>query len=328
MKSALHMTGLDRNGKAPNRADRRADRIARGLGLASLGLGVAHLAAPNWVAWASGTENTPRSRMIIPAVGIRELGHAAALLGARRPGKWTWTRVAGDAMDLAVLGRALMSARGPRKVRTVAATAAVVGITAADLYTSIKATRSGEMGSRGGAIHIESGITINKSPAEVYRFWRDFENWPRFMYHLQSVRVSGDRQSHWAVNGPAMKTIEWDAEIVEDTPDRLIAWRSLPGAMVPNWGQVRFVPAPGGRGTEVRVELDYAPPAGAFGAVVAKLFGEEPRQQVSDDLRRFKQVIETGEVVRSEGSPQGLSVHRQVKQRVAQPLPDERMVPA
>ncbi len=147
--------------------------------------------------------------------------------------------------------------------------------------------------------------TINSSPEELYRFWRDFENLPRFMRHLESVRVTEPGRSHWKAKAPAGTTVEWDAEITEDRPNELIAWRSLEGADVENSGSVRFTPATGGRGTVVTVNVEYDPPGGKVGSLVAKLFGEEPEQQVQDDLRAFKQVIETGEVVLSEATIRG-----------------------
>jgi uncharacterized membrane protein len=259
---------------------------------------------------------------VIPAVGARELAHAAGLISGRRPAGWTWTRVAGDAADLALLGRALADRCGERRRRVGLTTAVVAGIAAVDLIAAVRHTRARRASRR--VIRMDLGVTVNRSPAEAYRFWRDVENLPRFMSHLESVRAEDLRRSRWTARGPAGRRIEWDAEIVEDQPNRSLAWRSLPGARVPNAGRVRFVPAPGDRGTEVRVQLRYAPPAGALGRAVAKLFGEEPEQQVRDDLRRFKQVVETGEVVRSEGSPEGISVRQQVVQRPAQPLPAAR----
>jgi uncharacterized membrane protein len=145
-----------------------------------------------------------------------------------------------------------------------------------------------------------SAVTIRHPVEVVYGFWRDLTNLPSFMAHLESVTPSGDGRSHWTANAPAGATVDWDAEIVEDTLNRRIAWRSLEGSKVANSGSVTFTPAPGGRGTEVRVELTYDPPGGALGKVVAKLFGKEPQQQVSDDLRRLKQVLETGQVVVSD----------------------------
>jgi uncharacterized membrane protein len=151
----------------------------------------------------------------------------------------------------------------------------------------------------------------------MYTYWRNFENLPRFMYHLESVERLDERRSHWVAKGPAGTQVEWDAEITDDRPNELIAWRSLPDAQVPNSGMVRFEPGPAGRGTVVRVEIEYRPPGGALGKAVAKLFGEEPGQQVAGDLHRFKQVMETGEVVVSEGSPHGFG---QKQQKPAQPL--------
>ncbi len=153
-------------------------------------------------------------------------------------------------------------------------------------------------------VHVVRAITVGRPAEEVHRFWRALDNLPRFMSHLESVIVLDDRRSHWKARAPAGASVEWDAEIVEDRPD-LLAWRSLPGAGVPNTGSVRFSPAPGGRGTEVLVELRYDPPGGKVGAMIAKLFGEEPGQQVDADLRRFKQVMETGEVVHSDASIHG-----------------------
>jgi uncharacterized membrane protein len=152
---------------------------------------------------------------------------------------------------------------------------------------------------------VKRAITIKRPPAELYTFWHDFQNLPRFMRHLDAVKVLGDTRSHWVAKGPAGARVEWDAEITMDQPDTLIAWQSLEGATIKNGGVVRFVPAPGDRGTEVHVELTYEPPLGPLGAAVARIFGEEPKQQVDEDLRRFKQVMETGEVVQSEATARG-----------------------
>jgi uncharacterized membrane protein len=140
------------------------------------------------------------------------------------------------------------------------------------------------------------------------------------MAHLRSVSTDASGRSHWEAAGPAGSTVRWDAEIVEDREDEVISWRSVVGADVDNTGSVRFRDAAGGRGTEIVVDLRYRPPGGKAGAVVAKLLGEEPNQQLRDDLRRFKQVLELGEVVRSEGSPEGQSTRQQLAQRPAQPV--------
>lgn len=159
----------------------------------------------------------------------------------------------------------------------------------------------------GHGIKVEKSVTVNRSPEEVYRFWRDFQNLPRFMNHLESVSDLGSGRSHWVAKAPAGKTVEWDAEVYNEKENELIAWRSLEGADVDNAGSVRFEPAPEGRGTVVRVTLKYDPPAGKLGSLVAKLWGEEPSQQIDEDLRRFKQVMEAGEIPTTEGQPSGRS---------------------
>ena len=159
----------------------------------------------------------------------------------------------------------------------------------------------------GHGVKVEKSVTVNRPPEEVYRFWRDFQNLPRFMNHLESVSDLGGGRSHWVAKAPAGKTVEWDAEVYNEKENELIAWRSLEGADVDNAGSVRFEPAPEGRGTIVRVTLKYDPPAGKLGSLVAKLWGEEPSQQIEEDLRRFKQVMEAGEIPTTEGQPSGRS---------------------
>lgn len=156
-------------------------------------------------------------------------------------------------------------------------------------------------------IYVEKSVTINRPVTEVYRFFRDLQNLPRFMKHVQSVQVNGDR-SHWVVKAPPFfkdQNVEWDAQIVEQRENESLVWRSLPDAEIPNEGAVRFRPAPGGRGTEVHVMLRYDAPAGKLGALVAKLLGEEPELQADEDLHRLKQILETGEIPTTEGQPRG-----------------------
>jgi uncharacterized membrane protein len=152
----------------------------------------------------------------------------------------------------------------------------------------------------GQGIKVDHTVAIHRSPEELYRFWRNLENLPRFMRHLESVRVQGDR-SHWVTKGPLGIRVEWDAEIYNENPNQMIAWRSLAGADVDSTGSVHFAPAALGRGTEVRVVLKYNPPAGRLGAALAKCLGEEPEQQIREDLDRFKQLVEAGEILMTEG---------------------------
>jgi len=144
---------------------------------------------------------------------------------------------------------------------------------------------------RGEGIRVEERIVLNRPRSEVYRFWRNLENLPRFMDHLESVTVIDHERSHWVAKGPAGTRVEWDAVIHHEIPNQLIAWRSLEGSEVDNAGSVHFEPTETGD-TEVRVVLRYDPPGGKAGAAVAWLFGEEPSRQVAEDLRRLKQVVE------------------------------------
>jgi uncharacterized membrane protein len=276
--------------------------LARGLGWFSLGLGLAEVLAPRRVTQWIGARGDHRGLMRL--MGVREIASGLGMLAQRRPTASAWSRVAGDALDLALLGTAMNVPRAKRG-RLAAATAAVAGVTALDVLVSQQLSRRDNAHTPGGAMRVSQSITINRSPEELYRFWRNFNNLSRFMAHLESVQVHDDKRSHWVAKAPAGMTVEWDAEIIEDHPNELIAWRSVAGADVDNTGSVRFERAPGGRGTVVRVRLQYNPPAGVVGATVAKLMGEDPAWQVKDGLRRFKQMMEVGEVITTEGQSAG-----------------------
>jgi uncharacterized membrane protein len=277
--------------------------IARGLGWFSIGLGLAEVAAPRTLARMIGVEDDDGTRNTLFALGLREIASGVGVLARPRAPFPMWARVGGDMMDLALLGRALQS-DSSRRTRVAVATAAVVGVTLLDALTAQQLQAEAGEGTAGkprAGVQVTRAITINRPRDEVYGFWRGLENLPRFMEHLESVRVLGPARSHWTARAPAGTTVEWDADIVEDRPNELIAWRSLPDADVMNAGSVRFLDAPGG-GTEVRVELRYEPPGGKLAATMAKLFGEEPSLQLAGDLRRLKQVLEVGEVVRSDAT--------------------------
>lgn len=145
-------------------------------------------------------------------------------------------------------------------------------------------------------IDVKKSVIINKSSEELYSFWRKFENLPRFMNHIESVKNLDDKRSHWVVKAPLGAKVEWDAEIINENEPKTIVWQSLEGADVDNTGSVAFTPTDDGSGTEVKVTMKYNPPGGAVGAVVAKFFGENPEQQLEEDLNRFKQVMETGKI--------------------------------
>lgn len=282
------------------------ERLAKALGLFSVGLGLTQVLAPHGIARAIGIDDDDENRKTMRALGIRELATGVGLLTQRRPTTFAWGRVTGDAMDLALLGRAFASGRNDNR-RLAAATAAVAGVMVLDVIASQRLARQEEgvgieARPRERALRVLKAITINRTPQEVYGFWRDLENLPRFMVHLESVRELDERLSYWKMRAPFGTTVEWTAEIVEDRANELISWRSVEDSQVPNSGIVRFTPAPGDRGTEVQLEVRYDPPAGAVGATIAKVLGQEPSQQVDGDLRRLKQVLETGEVVHSDAS--------------------------
>lgn len=304
---------------APSATTVGSTTLPRALGVFSIGLGVAQLVAPRRFSRAVGATGRDERPGVVRVVGAREIAAGVGLL-SQRPVPFMWMRVAGDVMDLALLRNAARS-RDARHDRVSAAVASVLGITAADVAGAVGGV-TGD-GALLGAKAVQRSITIGRPPAEVYAFWRRLEQLPLFMRHLESVQELDARRSHWVATGPLDTRVEWDAEIITDEPDRLIAWRSAPGAQVRHEGMVRFLPAPGDRGTEVHVDLTYAPPAGPLGVALAKVTGREPSQQISEDLRRLKQILETGQVIRSEAMAGG----RRFRQRPAQPLGERPPAP-
>jgi len=283
------------------------ESLADFLGLFSIGLGMAQVLAPVTMSKICGIDDAEGNSTTMRALGAREISHGIAILSKQQPEKALWSRVAGDALDLALLGKVMANPNNHRG-RTLFATANVLAVTALDVMCakqlSMQPKTIANAGADKGIIRTKRSITINRPVEEVYGFWRNFENLPQFMRHLESVTVTGERRSHWVAKAPAGQSVEWDAETVEDRPNELISWRSAEGADIYNAGIVRFMPAPGGRGTEVRVDLEYDPPFGKLASKIAMLWREEPGQQVQDDLRHFKQVMETGEIVLSDATKQ------------------------
>lgn len=283
---------------------KRHDPLAKSLGWFSIGLGVAQLLAPRAVARTAGVgQNTALMR----ALAVREIVSGVGILSQQkspaRASGWLWSRVGGDAMDLAMLAYAASSSQS-RRSRIALATTAVAGMALLDVLASVQHTPVRiEAASR--AINVEKSITVNRSPEDCYRFWRNFDNFPRFMKHLESVQVINESRSHWVAKAPVGTSVEWDADIIEDQLGKILSWRSAEGAEVPNSGTIRFETPPNGRGCIVRVHMQYHPPGGQAGVLIAKLFGEEPSLQIDSDLRRFKQLIETGEITTTQGQPSG-----------------------
>jgi uncharacterized membrane protein len=281
------------------------ESLADFLGVFSIGLGLAQVLAPEGMSKICGIRDAEGNRPVMRALGMREISHGIAILSRQQPEKAVWSRVAGDALDLALLGKVMANPENSRG-RALFATANVLAVTALDVMAARQLSRQprtiANEGADKGIVRTKRSLTVNKSPEECYGFWHNFENLPQFMRHLESVTVTSERRSHWKAKAPAGATVEWDAETTEDRPNELIAWRSTEDADVYNAGTVRFERAPGGRGTEVRVDLEYKPPLGKLGSKVAMLFREEPGQQVMDDLRHFKQVMETGEILFSDAT--------------------------
>ena len=273
-------------------------RLAVGLGCFSVALGVAELAAPSQVARLIGAPDSEGTRNTLRLFGAREVASGLAILTQPQQSSWLWSRVGGDAIDLAWLA-SMVTGEGSRRGRLNAAAAAVAGVAVLDVLAAGRLRDRDEHAwpaRRHRGVRINRAITINRTIDDVYAFWRNVTNFPKFMRHLREVELLDDRRSRWRAVAPAGFSVEWEAEVVQDRSNEWIAWRSLPGSQVENSGSVRFAPAPGARGTEVRVQLEYAPPAGSVGRAIAWMFGEEPEQQIRDDLRRFKQLMETGEI--------------------------------
>jgi len=180
-----------------------------------------------------------------------------------------------------------------------------------DLYRALGIhTNTGEPGANATiayqqGVRVDRSVTVNASREDVYAFWRNLDNLPRFMKYVRSVKVLDASHSHWIVDGPAGQKLEWDAEIINEIPNELLAWRSLPGASINNTGSVRFDHATAGRGTRISVSLQYDPPAGQLAVLFAKIFGKDADSEIDTDLHRFKNIIEAGEIPTSSGQPTG-----------------------
>jgi len=219
---------------------------------------------------------------------------------------------------LSFAGGAMLLAWGLRRRDPFGIAAAVVGSTLAmrgyqghsGIYQRLGLQRFAGAGGRanvvsGQGVHVDRSITIQAPIDVLYNHWRQFENLPRFMRHLLEVRPVGNGVYRWKARGPMGRIIEWDARVTDERHPYFLTWSSLPGSDIENAGSVHFTEAPGGRGTEVRVVLAYKPPAGALGALVARLLGEEPSSQIREDLGRLKQMFEAGEVSTSAQRPGG-----------------------
>ncbi len=303
---SMRLRAASRGIQAPRRPE-PVDRLAQGLGWFSVALGAAELLAPRLLGRAIGAGDHPA---LTRGCGLREIAAGVGLLTRPDPAPWLLARVAGDTMDLAMLAAAMADADRDAMRRLSGAAVAVLAVTALDVYAARAARErpaAAAPGSalRDGSVRVEHSIAVNRSAEDCYRMWRTLENLPRFIHHVESVEMRDSGRSHWKAKGPAGLSVEWDAEITRDDPNAVIAWRSVEGSRIPNSGVVRFAPAADGRGTFVSLSLQYEPPTGALGLTLAKLFGADPEQHVREDLRRFKRLLETGEIPTTQGQSHG-----------------------
>ena len=273
----------------------------RSLGWFSVGLGMAELLAPKTVGRMIGVGN---QSTVLRMCGVREIVSGVGLLSGRAPATFAMSRVVGDVMDLALLGAALRS-RDANPTRLAAAATAVAGVAALDLYAS-KAELQSSIAQAEQDVPVHTSLVINSTPDEIYGFWRKLENLPRFMSHLESVTELDERRSEWSARLPGGMQLRWQSEIVEDQPGRLLSWRTIAGSEINHVGSVRFEPAPGDKGTQVHVEIYYGMPGGSTAARAAQLVSVAPEAMVLEDLRRLKQLIETGEIATTRGQPTGV----------------------
>ena len=282
------------NSLASQRSQPRSDvthdgaMLSRGLGWFSLALGAAELTAPHALARAMGIRDDRKVSWILRAFGARELvAGLGILLQPRRPLP-IWSRVAGDMLDLAALGVGALT-RTRRRARMIGAFATVAGALALDALAGRRVQRSFVEARR----PVIFGVTINRPPHEVYAFYRQLARLPQFMEWLESVTETGAMTSHWVARLP-VGTIEWDAEIVEDRPGQVIAWKTIDDSKIEMQGRVTFARAPGRAATEVRCEMQLGFLGTRPTTQLAKFFA---KPQIKGDLRRLKQVLETGEVL-------------------------------
>jgi uncharacterized membrane protein len=264
--------------------ERPGVKLGKGLGWFSIGLGLTELFAPRSLARYIGVDERGNAPLVMRLFGLREIGTGAMLLNRPTNPMNSWSRVAGDLMDLAALGIAMRTSR--RRGRNLFAIGNVLGVAAIDVLHGVRESRR-KMGNP-----VRRAITIGRTPDEVYKFYRKLELLPKFMNWIESVEYRGDNIWHWKVKTPAGVSIEYDAEIIEDVPGHRISWRTLPNATVPNRGSVEFLDAPGGRGCEVILEMQVAAP---LGKTIAS-------QQAQGDLHRLKQILEIGEIIKSDAS--------------------------
>lgn len=274
---------------------------ARNLGILSLVLGAGGLLLSGPLSRLSGLQP---HRGLLPLVGLRELAAGIGLLGTRNATPWLWSRVAGDGMDLAIILSCLLNPDNPRRTRAAVTAAVVAAITAIDTRESLRNSRNESTTAAPDAL-VSASVIVGKSPQECYEFWRDPTHMTRISPMVESVTVLDERTSRWLIRSPLGTQIEWDSKITGETPGERISWRSVDGGGLYHAGVIRFEPATGNRGTLVSISVHFRVPGGAAGVGLVKLLGANPRSEVREDLRRFKQLLEAGEIPTTRGQPSG-----------------------
>lgn len=296
----------------PATRGRSAGDFAQTLGWLSLGLGIAGLMMPRTLARWAGL--APRDTWL-RAIGAREfITGAGILLRPDKPG-WLWSRVAGDAMDLSLMA---LAPRHRSDRRSGMVSALLTGITVLDLLVAYDKTadKTARLHSEPRAtrkkstaiVHVKRSLDINRSPEACYHFWRHFENFPRFMQHVESVKLVDTTHSRWQVHAPLRQHTHWEVELTSDIPGQQLGWQTRAGSAtsdISHTGIVHFRPAPGRRGTRIEAELTYHLLRGMAGLVRARMTEEALTRSLSNDLRRFKQLIETGEIATTIGQAAG-----------------------
>lgn len=274
---------------APESARLKLDsrQLTMALGWFSVAVGLAEVLAPRKVGRMAGLGHRP---MVTRLCGLRQIANGVGLLSERAPTTFLWSRVAGDTLDLALLGTAIRSPN-VRRSRIVLAATFLASVTALDIFAGQQSRRAARARAREPR-QVDVSININITAEKLYAFWRNLKNLPRFLQHLHSVQAVDDRVTHWIANAPAGMLIEWDAEVVDDQPGKLIAWRTLPGSAVTHHGVVTFVPLAGNKGTTLRLAFEYFAPSEVIGAALVRLLGGNPEVQIARDLRRLKQLVE------------------------------------
>ncbi|MBV8902463.1 MAG: SRPBCC family protein [Acidobacteriia bacterium] len=309
---------------ATSQMDRvRQARLGEALGYLSIGLGVAEIAAPRLL---SGVIGAPPSRpWLLRGMGIREVANGLGILAQPRQAEWMWARVVGDAVDLGLLGLAFTSHRA-NGLRLIAATAAVAGVTALDVFRSMRLCGkryrhvSPRMLSNGRGARIQRSIAINCTPDRVYDVCRNFSNLPRSIPYLQSVQEMGNKTLRWVARTPAGKAMESTVALIEDRPHQLISWRSLNDDPNENSGSLRISEAPTRRGTILTLELHYKPAADGTG-FLDMMLGARADFHAQEALRRLKGLVETGEIPTTKGQTSGRPPgSTSVDQEVGEPL--------